>query len=169
MAVQLTKDSIDLGIVVTDIEASLKFYRDTLGFTFVADGPMPGGMHMWRLMCGTSMIKLVTFDPTPEARPAKGGIGGATSGIGRGVGAIGRTLGAGSGGTGGVGGALRVRSGGAGGVGGSQRLIGGGLCALDRFRGGAAAQRQGAHGKTSQGHHAKFSKHRYASLDLFLV
>lgn len=78
MGVQLTKDSIDLGIVVTDIEAAMKFYRDTLGFESVGDGPMPGGMHMYRLMCGTSMIKLVTFDPTPEARPAKGGIGGAT-------------------------------------------------------------------------------------------
>jgi catechol 2,3-dioxygenase-like lactoylglutathione lyase family enzyme len=32
MAVALTKDSIDLGIVVTDAEASLSFYRDVLGF-----------------------------------------------------------------------------------------------------------------------------------------
>jgi catechol 2,3-dioxygenase-like lactoylglutathione lyase family enzyme len=78
MGVALTKDSIDLGIVVLDIEAALKFYRDTLGFKPAGDNPMPGGMHMWRLMCGTSMIKLVTFEKAPEARAAKGGIGGAT-------------------------------------------------------------------------------------------
>jgi len=76
MGIALTKDSIDLGIVVTDIDASLKFYRDTLGFKSAGDNPMPGGAHMWRLMCGTSMIKLLKFMPTPEAKPAKGGPGG---------------------------------------------------------------------------------------------
>ena len=78
MGVALTKDSIDLGIVVRDIDAALKFYRDTLGFTTAGDSDMPGGMHMWRLMCGTSMIKLVTVAPTPEAKPARGGIAGAS-------------------------------------------------------------------------------------------
>lgn len=76
MGVHITKDSIDLGIVVSDIEASLRFYRDTLGLTPVGDGPMPGGAHMWRLACGTTQIKLLTFSPTPEAKPAKGGING---------------------------------------------------------------------------------------------
>ena len=37
MAVELRKDSIDLGIVITDSAASLAFYRDVLGFEFVAD------------------------------------------------------------------------------------------------------------------------------------
>jgi len=78
MGVALKKDSIDLGIVVRDIDAALAFYRDTLGFTPVGDNVMPGGLHMWRLMCGTSMIKLVTVDPTPEAKPAPGGIAGAS-------------------------------------------------------------------------------------------
>ena len=59
MTVQLTKDSIDLGIHVKDPEKSLAFYRDTLGFEQVGEMDMPGGMHMWRLMCGSSMIKLV--------------------------------------------------------------------------------------------------------------
>jgi catechol 2,3-dioxygenase-like lactoylglutathione lyase family enzyme len=75
MTVQLTKDSIDLGIVVRDIDAALGFYRDTLGFKPAGDDSMPGGMHMWRLMCGTSMIKLVTFERTPQGEPAKGAIG----------------------------------------------------------------------------------------------
>jgi glyoxylase I family protein len=80
MAVALRKDSIDLGIVITDSERSLAFYRDGLGLDHVADtpvpGPTPGTMH--RLMCGTTMIKLLKFDDVPAARPAPGGIGGAT-------------------------------------------------------------------------------------------
>src|SRR4051812_33360273 len=75
MTVQLTKDSIDFGIHVKDSDASLAFYRDTLGFEPVGDGPMPGGMHMWRLMCGSSMIKLVTFEKPPKYEGVPGPIG----------------------------------------------------------------------------------------------
>ncbi len=80
MGVKLAKDSIDLGIVITDSEASLAFYRDLLGFEHVADTPMPAGMNgtMHRLNCGTTLVKLVKLDEVPEARPAKGGIAGAT-------------------------------------------------------------------------------------------
>jgi catechol 2,3-dioxygenase-like lactoylglutathione lyase family enzyme len=77
MGVELTKDSIDLGIVIRDPEASLKFYRDTLGFKDAGEGPMPGGGTMYRLLCGTSMIKLVHADKAPESSPARGGITGA--------------------------------------------------------------------------------------------
>jgi catechol 2,3-dioxygenase-like lactoylglutathione lyase family enzyme len=78
MGITVTKDSIDLGIVVRDIDAALGFYRDTLGFTAAGDSPMPGGAHMHRLMCGTSTIKLIAIDPVPEARAPTGGIAGAT-------------------------------------------------------------------------------------------
>jgi len=77
MTVQLTKDSIDLGIHVKDPEKSLAFYRDTLGFEQVGEADMPGGMHMWRLMCGTSMIKLVNFQRGYKAETPGGGIVGA--------------------------------------------------------------------------------------------
>ena len=40
MTVQLTKDSIDLGIHVKDPEKSLTFYRDTLGFEQVGEMDM---------------------------------------------------------------------------------------------------------------------------------
>ena len=72
MGVELTKDSVDLGIVIRDPEASLAFYRDTLGFTLAGEMAMPGGGGtMYRLMCGTSMIKLV--HPSKELPPAPGG------------------------------------------------------------------------------------------------
>lgn len=76
MGVALTKDSIDLGIVINDSEKSLAFYRDTLGFEHVGDLPAGGGTTMHRLMCGTTLIKLLkqAAAPTP-ATP--GGIQGA--------------------------------------------------------------------------------------------
>jgi glyoxylase I family protein len=78
MGVELTKDSIDLGIVVSDAQASLGFYRDVLGLPLAGEMTMPGGATMYRLMCGTSMIKVVHHDkPLPAASPP-GGIPGAT-------------------------------------------------------------------------------------------
>ncbi|MFN0026765.1 MAG: VOC family protein [Acidimicrobiales bacterium] len=80
MGVQLAKNAIDLGIVIRDSEASLRFYRDTLGFEHVADMPMPlgGGGTMHRLNCGDTLVKLVKFDKVPEAANPGGGIVGAS-------------------------------------------------------------------------------------------
>lgn len=79
MGVQLTKDSIDLGIVITDAERSLAFYRDVLGFVDAGSNPMPGGGGtMYRLLCGTSLIKLVHPSSPPPAVAPPGGIPGAT-------------------------------------------------------------------------------------------
>lgn len=74
MAMAIAKDSIDLGIVVRDAQAALKFYRDTLGLVQEPDTPFPAGGTMHRLRCGTSLIKLVAPAEVPEARPAPGGI-----------------------------------------------------------------------------------------------
>ena len=73
---QVTKDSIDLGIVVCDPEKSLAFYRDLLGFETQGEMKMPGGGHMYRLLCGTTVLKLVKA-PTDPAKAAGGGINGA--------------------------------------------------------------------------------------------
>lgn len=78
MGIELVKDSIDLGIVVRDPEASLKFYRDTLGLDYQGEMPLPGGSVMHRLLCGTSLIKLVVHAKTPEAAAAPGGLVGAS-------------------------------------------------------------------------------------------
>ena len=75
MGVALTKDSIDLGIVISDPDASLAFYRDLLGFESVGEMKIPGGT-MYRLMCGTSLIKLVHLEKPPAAKAPPGGIPG---------------------------------------------------------------------------------------------
>jgi glyoxylase I family protein len=64
------KDSLDLGIVVSDIQASLKFYKDLLGLEFVGTTPVWfGTMH--RLRFGSSDFKLVD----PKTVPPKGAVG----------------------------------------------------------------------------------------------
>jgi catechol 2,3-dioxygenase-like lactoylglutathione lyase family enzyme len=77
MGMQLTKDSVDLGIVIRDPEAALAFYRDTLGLEMAGQDPVPFGGTMYRLMCGTSMIKLVHLTNEPPATAPRGGIPGA--------------------------------------------------------------------------------------------
>ncbi|MEJ5377765.1 MAG: VOC family protein [bacterium] len=64
------KDSIDLGVVVSDIQASLSFYRDTLGLKFVEEIPVWFGT-MYRLRFGTSDFKLIQ----PKVVPPKGAPG----------------------------------------------------------------------------------------------
>ena len=39
---QVSKDSIDLGIVVTDEKAAIAFYRDGLGLEWEGELPLPG-------------------------------------------------------------------------------------------------------------------------------
>ena len=78
MGVRLTKDSVDLGIVVTDAERSLRFYRDVLGLEYRGALPAPGGATMHQLMAGTSMIKLLAFETAPAVAAPPGGIGDAT-------------------------------------------------------------------------------------------
>jgi predicted enzyme related to lactoylglutathione lyase len=78
MAIQVTKDSIDLGIVTTNGAAMLRFYRDVIGLPHAGDMPMPGGGTMHRLDCGTSVIKLVVPGKAPAGRAAPGGLAGAT-------------------------------------------------------------------------------------------
>ena len=79
MGITLAKQSIDLGIVTTNGEAMLAFYRDVVGLKYLTQIPMPGGLGgvMHRMMCGDSMIKLVVFSDVPAKAPP-GGIPGAS-------------------------------------------------------------------------------------------
>jgi catechol 2,3-dioxygenase-like lactoylglutathione lyase family enzyme len=77
VTIKLSKDSIDLGIVVRDADKALAFYRDTLGFEDQGTMPMPGGGTMYRLLCGTSLIKLVAPGEELAASAPPGGIQGA--------------------------------------------------------------------------------------------
>jgi len=64
------KDSLDLGMLVSDIKASLNFYQNILGLKFVEERPSLFG-QMYRLRFGSSDFKLIN----PHTRPPKGPIG----------------------------------------------------------------------------------------------
>ena len=77
--VQLAKDSIDLGIVVRDKDAALRFYRDTLGLPQIGEQPVGNGGVMVRLACGNSHIKIWT-GTAPALTAAPGGPNGGATG-----------------------------------------------------------------------------------------
>lgn len=77
MGITVKKPSIDLGIVTSNGEAMLHFYRDILGLNYQAQIPMPvGGGVMHRMLCGDSLIKLVVVDSLPAKSPPGGIQGG---------------------------------------------------------------------------------------------
>ncbi len=78
MTLSIVKDSIDLGIISTNPEKMLAFYRDTLGLKQEGELAMPNGGTMHRLLCGTSLIKIVVPGKEPATVSPPGGIGGAT-------------------------------------------------------------------------------------------
>ena len=80
MGVKVAKDAIDLGIVTTNGEAMLAFYRDVLGFEHEGDIAMEhvGIKVMHRLWFGNSLIKLVVPVKDSALPAAPGGIPGAT-------------------------------------------------------------------------------------------
>lgn len=67
---QPAKDSIDVGVICGDIQASLHFYHTLLGLEKVGEQPASTGT-MHRLRFGSSVVKLI--DPT--TRPGGGPIG----------------------------------------------------------------------------------------------
>lgn len=63
------KESIDLGIFVRDIKASLNFYQDILGLDFAGTNPASfGTLH--RLRFGTSDVKLIEPKNVPPPAPS---------------------------------------------------------------------------------------------------
>jgi predicted enzyme related to lactoylglutathione lyase len=80
MGVKVAKAAIDLGIVATNGEAMLAFYRDVLGCEHEGDITMEhvGIKVMHRLWFGKSLIKLVVPVKEPQVRAAPCGLQGAT-------------------------------------------------------------------------------------------
>jgi len=64
------KEALDLGILVGNIDASLKFYQETLGLEKVGETKLPMGL-MHRLSFGNSFFKLID----PKEVPPKGPTG----------------------------------------------------------------------------------------------
>jgi catechol 2,3-dioxygenase-like lactoylglutathione lyase family enzyme len=74
MVMKLSSPGIDLGIVVSDLDRSLHFYRGLLGLHHEGSNPVPGGGTMHRLWAAESMIKLVAPESPPEQPVIPGGL-----------------------------------------------------------------------------------------------
>ena len=69
-AMEIVSRSIDIGLVVTDIAASLEFYCGTLGWEKVGEMSLPGHRTMHLLRVGDSLVKLqVLHDGAPPLGP----------------------------------------------------------------------------------------------------
>lgn len=77
MSVNLTKQSIDLGLVAKDPDAMAAFYGEVLGFE---ERPLMkmGGGRIRPFACGDTVIKIVDMKNKPEAAAAPGGLSGGT-------------------------------------------------------------------------------------------
>jgi catechol 2,3-dioxygenase-like lactoylglutathione lyase family enzyme len=68
---QPAKDSLDVGMIVSDIDKARDFYENLLGLKFEGTMNLPFGT-MYRFLFGTSLIKLIMPSRTP---PPAGAIG----------------------------------------------------------------------------------------------
>ncbi|WP_235736423.1 VOC family protein [Nocardioides alcanivorans] len=71
---KLASPGLDVGIVVTDVERSLEFYRDLLCLPVRGDMQVPAVGRLVLLDLGVSTLKLVQRDCTVEHLPVPGGV-----------------------------------------------------------------------------------------------
>jgi catechol 2,3-dioxygenase-like lactoylglutathione lyase family enzyme len=62
------KESLDMGLLVGNIQANLRFYKDILGLKLIETGPVRLGT-MYRLRFGSSDFKLIEPKPLPPKGP----------------------------------------------------------------------------------------------------
>lgn len=67
---EVGKESIDLGLIVRNVDACRRFYGDTLGLPFQGEMNLAGLSTMYRYLIGTTVLKLVTADDAIPAGPA---------------------------------------------------------------------------------------------------
>lgn len=61
------KDSLDVGLIVSDMDASLRFYQNLLGLEYAMTLPVPfGTMHVLRF--GSSAFKLIDPQKVPKKK-----------------------------------------------------------------------------------------------------
>ena len=68
MGMQPAKKSLDIGVIVKDITASLAFYTEVLGLAKTEELPTPFG-KLHRLVFGDSFVKLIDPKKPPEGGP----------------------------------------------------------------------------------------------------
>ncbi|MWA03215.1 hypothetical protein F8568_023120 [Actinomadura sp. LD22] len=77
MALELAKDTIDIGIVTRDRKASLAFYGGVLGLPALEELRMDG-FTISRFQVGGCVLKILEFDRAPGVTGPGGALGDAT-------------------------------------------------------------------------------------------
>jgi len=67
MGANLIKGCFDVHVVVSDLEASLRFWSETMGFETEEVVELPGGNKQFRLRNGNVLVKLMPRGETPLA------------------------------------------------------------------------------------------------------
>jgi catechol 2,3-dioxygenase-like lactoylglutathione lyase family enzyme len=73
--------TLQVGIVVSDLEATTRFYRDGLGLPVVADNPTPIGVMRFFSCGGDGTVKLLQPAEAPAGSNPPGGILGGSTGL----------------------------------------------------------------------------------------
>jgi glyoxylase I family protein len=67
---EIAKPGIDLGVLVRDVDACVRFYTEDLGLPKVGEIPFPGNRTMHRIQIGDTVLKLMQYhDGPPPAGP----------------------------------------------------------------------------------------------------
>lgn len=69
---ELTKDQVDVGLVPSNPDASVAYYRDVLGFRQLPSAELGGGLTQHRFALGGHLLKLNAYAEPPPAQ--KGGV-----------------------------------------------------------------------------------------------
>ncbi len=78
---RLVREAVDVGIVVTDLDAALAVYRDVLGLTVAARMEVPGVGELVALEAGRSRIRLIQLTDPPRHRAEPDGVRAGATGL----------------------------------------------------------------------------------------
>ena len=70
MGARMAKPAIDVGIVTTEAEPLLAYYRGVFGFESMPGLDIPGVGRIHKLACGESVLRVMVPETTPEADTA---------------------------------------------------------------------------------------------------
>ena len=76
MPIQVTKKSLDVGIVTRDGKRLHSFYRDVFGLEPIEDLQLPGIGSILRLRLGDSLLRIFVPDEPPTGDAGEGGLAG---------------------------------------------------------------------------------------------
>ena len=76
MPIELTKQTLNIGIVTSQGERATAFYRDVFGLSPMDDLRLPGVGVIHRLSCGECVLRILVPEEKPDGDASEGGLSG---------------------------------------------------------------------------------------------